>query len=214
MVTRGDDGRPADRVAIVTGGSRGIGRVVTRSLARRGYLVVISYAGDQPAADRAVEEVLAARGSALAIRADVADQLDVERLFAETREAFGGVDVVVHAASPLDGPGAFVVNREAARRLRDGGSIVNLPSTAAACAAAVEAITHDLAAELRSRDISVNAVVPGLLGAVPPAAIAELVTCLVSGDASPPQRSGHPDRGRHRHDDPPWSASVIVDPTP
>jgi len=213
MMTRGDDGIPTDRVAIVTGGSRGLGREVTHTLARRGYPVVVSYARNQQAADTAVEEVLAARGSALAIRADVADQLDVERLFAETTEAFGGVDVLVLAAGRLvlgpvadldrdqldaqervDGLGASVVNREAARQLRDGGSIVNLcgavvglaPPVAAAHSAhvaAVEAITHDLAAELRDRDITVNAVVAGPLGAVRAAAIAELVACLVSSDA-------------------------------
>ena len=78
-----------ERVAIVTGGSRGVGREVVRKLANRGYAVVVGYIRDQGAADSIVEEVLAAGGIALTIRADVADELDVERMFAETTEAFG-----------------------------------------------------------------------------------------------------------------------------
>jgi 3-oxoacyl-[acyl-carrier protein] reductase len=89
-----------ERVAIVTGGSRGVGRRVARRLARSGYAVVVGYAHDQRAADAAVAEILAAGGAAVAVRADVTDEIDVERLFAETIEAFGGVDLVVHAAAP------------------------------------------------------------------------------------------------------------------
>jgi NAD(P)-dependent dehydrogenase (short-subunit alcohol dehydrogenase family) len=71
-----------------------------RKLANRGYAVVVGYIRDRGAADSIVEEVLAAGGTALTIRADVADELDVERMFAET-DAFGGVDVVVHAAGQV-----------------------------------------------------------------------------------------------------------------
>jgi 3-oxoacyl-[acyl-carrier protein] reductase len=128
-------------VAIVTGGSRGIGRVVVGLLARRGYAVVVAYLHDRRAAEATVEEVLAGGAPALAVRADVADDLDVERLFAETIEGFGGVDVVVHAVASrgsgtsvadcdlvefealcrINTRAAFLVTREAARRLRDGG---------------------------------------------------------------------------------------------
>ncbi len=101
VVTDLGDMTSTGRVAIVTGGSRGIGHEVARTLARRGYAVVIDYARNQAVADAAVEEILAANGIAVAVRADVADELDVERLFAETTEAFGGVDVVVHAAGRL-----------------------------------------------------------------------------------------------------------------
>jgi 3-oxoacyl-[acyl-carrier protein] reductase len=204
--------RPIDRVAIVTGGSRGIGRAVAHQLARRHYAVVVDYAHDQRAGDRAVDEVLAAGGTALAVRADVADELDVERLFAESTEAFGGVDVVVHAAGLVavesvadhdldlfdalqrtNVRGTFVVARQAARRLRPGGAIVNLscaaaqlapPGYAAAAAskAAVEALTRVLAGELAGRDITVNAVAPRLddPGSSTAAAVADVVTFLVS----------------------------------
>jgi 3-oxoacyl-[acyl-carrier protein] reductase len=188
-VTTHPEGRtPTHRVAIVTGGSRGVGREVARTLAGRDYAVVIDYARNQAAAEAAVEEVLAANGTALAVRADVADEIDVARLFGETTEAFGGVDVVVHAAGEMVlGPlvdydldrfdallrtnvrGMFVVNQLASRQLRSGGAIVNLswasagsapPNHAAyaACQGAVEVLTPMLARELCGRDITVNAV--------------------------------------------------------
>jgi 3-oxoacyl-[acyl-carrier protein] reductase len=201
-----------ERVAIVTGGSRGVGREVVRKLANRGYAVVVGYIRDQGAADSIVEEVLAAGGTALTIRADVADELDVERMFAETTEAFGGIDILVHAAGQVIlGPvadhdidrfdalqrtnvrGTFLVNRQAARQLREGGTIVNLSGCAvapalptdaasAASSAAVEAMTRVLAGELRGRHITVNAVAPGLETPGDPAVIADIAAFLVSGD--------------------------------
>ena len=155
-----------DAVAIVTGGSCGAGRDVARDLASRGYAVVVVYLRDQGEAEAAVEEIVAANGTALAVRADVADELDVERLFDETTAAFGGVDVVVHARVR----GAAVVNRQAARRLRHGGAIVDVSSC--------DAITPDLAHELRARDITVNGLAAGL---EPPGAdhhTAELIALL------------------------------------
>jgi 3-oxoacyl-[acyl-carrier protein] reductase len=137
-------------VAIVTGGSCGVGREIARALASRGYAVVVVYLRDQGAAEAAVDEILAANGTALAVRADVVDELDVERLFDETRAAFGSVEVVVHTAlrsSP-------VVNQEAARQLSDGGAIVSVSSS--------DPISPVLAAELRSRGISINGLAPGL----------------------------------------------------
>jgi len=143
------NGSPAGRVAIITGGSRGVGRATARRLAVIGYAVVVGYLHDQRAAESAVEEILTNNGNAVAIRADIADDLDVNRLFVETIAAFGGIDVVVHAAGRritasgvtevgLDEFDAlvrtntratFVVNREAARHLRAGGAIVNLSSS-------------------------------------------------------------------------------------
>jgi 3-oxoacyl-[acyl-carrier protein] reductase len=180
---------PTGRVAVVTGGSRGVGGATVRRLAAVGYAVVVDYLHDQRAAESTVEEILANNGNAVAIRADIADDLDVTRLFAETIAAFGGIDVVVHAAGSritasevtevgLDEFDAlmrtntratFVVNREAARQIRDGGAIVNLSSSAggsslrthglyAATKAPADMLTRALAVELRERDITVNAV--------------------------------------------------------
>jgi 3-oxoacyl-[acyl-carrier protein] reductase len=149
-VAQPTDSRSAYAVAIVTGGSRGVGREIARRLAGRGYAVVVVYVRDQPEAEAAVEEILAANGAAIAVRADLTDELDVKRLFDETTAAFGGVDVVVHTGVG----GNSVVNREAARRLRHGGAIVSVSGS--------EAITPGLADELRARDITVDGLVPGI----------------------------------------------------
>ncbi len=199
-------------VAIVTGGSGGIGRAIARKLAIGDYSVVINYINSQPEADAAVEEILAANGTAVAVRADIADALDVERLFTETIDAFGRVDVVVHAAARMilgtvtgydlqtfdalqrvNVRGTFVVNQQASLHLRDGGAIVNfsssvvglaLPSYAAYAASksAVDAITPVLARELRARNITVNAIALGLERPGAIADVAELVAFLVSED--------------------------------
>ena len=148
------DGIAVDRVAIVTGGSRGIGRATIIRLASRGYAVVVNYLHDQQAAEATVDAVLAGRGAAVAVRADAADDLDVQRLFAETVAAFGGVDVVVHAVTGRIDPtpvaetgldefdalyrintrATLIVDQEAARLVRSGGAIVNLSSSVAGSA--------------------------------------------------------------------------------
>jgi 3-oxoacyl-[acyl-carrier protein] reductase len=179
------------RVAIVTGGSRGIGRAVAQRLAADGLAVVLAYFGNADEADTAVTEIETAGGRAVAVRADVADEHDVATLFATAQERFGGVDVVVHAAGrmalapvaeldldELDAlhrtniRGTFVVDQAAARTLRPGGSIVNFSTSVIGLAfptygayvaskGAVEALTLVLARELRGRDVTVNAVAPG-----------------------------------------------------
>ena len=205
------NGSPAGRVAIVTGGSRGVGRATVRRLAARGYAVVVNYLHDQRAAELTVEAILTDNSDAIAVRADVADDLDVQRLFAETIAAFGGIDVVVHAAgsritaSPVTGAGldefdalvrintraTFVVNREAARHLRNGGAIVNLSSSAegsslrtyglyAATKAITDVLTQALALELRERDITVNAVSPAIHGPCIPDRVTDIIAYLLS----------------------------------
>jgi 3-oxoacyl-[acyl-carrier protein] reductase len=179
------------RVALVTGGSRGIGRATALELARGGHDVVVSYASNHAEAKAAVQAVEAGGGRAVAVPADVADEDSVAALFDRAEETFGGLDVVVHAAgrmalstivdldlSDLDAlhrtniRGTFVVNQQAARRLRRGGAIVNFSTSVvdlqfptygayAASKGAVEAITLILARELRGRDITVNSVAPG-----------------------------------------------------
>jgi hypothetical protein len=106
---------------IVTGGSRGTGRGLARALSGAGYAVVIGYAHGQREADATVDEILAAGGAAVGIRADVADELDVERLFFETREEFGGVEVVVEAPGWL----SELVQQEAVRHVRAPGAIAS-----------------------------------------------------------------------------------------
>ncbi|MEU2731003.1 SDR family oxidoreductase [Streptomyces griseoviridis] len=179
------------RVAIVTGGSRGIGREVAQRLAADGLAVVVGYAGNEKAAQDAVRTIEEAGGTAFPARADVADETEVAALFDLAETTYGGIDVVVHAAgrmplSPvvdldladLDAVyrtnirGTFVVDQQAARRLRPGGTIVNFSTSIlglafpgygayAASKGAVEALTLILARELRGQDVTVNAVAPG-----------------------------------------------------
>ena len=153
-------------VAIVTGGSCGPGRELASSLARRGDAVAVVYLRDQDGAEAVVEAILDARGTAVAVRADLTDELDVERLFDETRVAFGRVDIVAHAARR----GSTVVYRQAARSLRQGGAIVSVSGA--------EVIMPGLARELRSRGITVNGLVPGLEPPGRDHEVGDLVTLL------------------------------------
>jgi 3-oxoacyl-[acyl-carrier protein] reductase len=179
------------RVAIVTGGSRGIGRETAERLSKDGFAIVVNYAGNRGEAEAAVKSITSTGGEATAVQADVADEEAVARLFDASEQAFGGVDVVVHAAgvmplAPLvdldldvldrlyrtNVRGTFVVDQQAARRVRPGGTIVNFSSSVvglalpgyaayAASKGAVEAMTLIIARELRGRDVTVNAVAPG-----------------------------------------------------
>ncbi|MFB8133608.1 SDR family oxidoreductase [Streptomyces mirabilis] len=179
------------RVAVVTGGSRGIGRETAERLAADGYAVVVNYAGNEAEADKTVAAITEAGGEAIAVRADAADETEVAALFDATESTYGGVDVVVHAAGvmalaplvdlDLDAldrmhrtniRGTFVVDQQAARRLRAGGALINFSSSVIALAipgysayaatkGAVEAMTLIVARELRGRDVTVNAVAPG-----------------------------------------------------
>lgn len=179
------------RVAIVTGGTGGIGQAVCERLTGDGCAVVVNYAGRSSEAENLVKTIVDRGGRAIAARADVADENDVAALFEAAETAFGGVDVVVNTAgimelSPLADldlavldrmhriniRGTFVVAREAARRVRTGGAIINFSTSMvkialpgygayAASKGAVDALTLILAKELRGRDITVNAVAPG-----------------------------------------------------
>lgn len=87
-----------DRVALVTGASKGIGAAIAKELAAAGAAVVVNYANDRTGADAVVTEIMEAGGRAVALRGDVSKSADVRRLFAETAEAFGSLDIVVNNA--------------------------------------------------------------------------------------------------------------------
>jgi 3-oxoacyl-[acyl-carrier protein] reductase len=187
----GADSATGRRVAIVTGGSRGIGRGVVEELAGAGLAVVVGYGANRAEAKETLAAAEAKGAAAIAVAADVADEAAVSGLFDAAETSFGGVDVVVNAAgimslAPLadfdlgvldrmlrtNVRGTFVVNQQAARRVRAGGAIVNFSSSVigrvlptytgyAASKAAVEAMTFVLAHELRGRDVTANAVAPG-----------------------------------------------------
>lgn len=179
------------QVALVTGASRGIGAAIAERLAADGFTVIINYAGNQQLADELVRNIEQRGGRALAAKADVSDPQAVRQLFDRVEQAFGGVDVLVNNAGVIElAPvaemsdaqvdrlidinlkGTFNTLREAAKRLRDNGHIINFSSSVvgllqpgygmyAASKAAVEALTSVLAKELRGRAITVNAIAPG-----------------------------------------------------
>ncbi|MCS2608784.1 SDR family oxidoreductase [Halomonas dongshanensis] len=179
------------KVALVTGGSRGIGAAIALKLAEEGFAVVVNYAGNHAAADSVVKKIIDAGGKAHAMQANIADAAAVQALFERIEATHGRLDVLVNNAgimtlAPLGQMAPSVVDaqidinlkgtintlREAANRLQDGGRIINLSTSVvglklenyavyAATKAAVETLTAILAKELRGRDITVNAVAPG-----------------------------------------------------
>jgi 3-oxoacyl-[acyl-carrier protein] reductase len=135
-------------VAIVTGGSFPAGRYVARGLARWAWPVVIVYLDHQSRAEATVAEIIAAGGTTITVRADLADDLDVQRLFTESIAEFGGVDVVVHTTSNS----AALLCQHAARHVHRRGAIV--------ITSAPELITPQVASQLRERGIAVERVPP------------------------------------------------------
>lgn len=192
------------KVAIVTGGSRGIGRAISETLARQGATVVVNYAKSANAANEVVAGIEARGGNAIAIQADISSVDDVRRLYAEAQQKLGHIDIVVNNAGvlPASTPvaqetektwdevygllkGTYFSMQEAARRLPDGGRIINISSSTtrtwsagsaiyASAKIAVEQMTRSLSRELGPRNITVNAVIPGLTD-----------TDMVSGMAGP-----------------------------
>jgi 3-oxoacyl-[acyl-carrier protein] reductase len=181
----------SSRVAIVTGASRGIGAALAQRLARDGFAVVVNYASSAKEAEALVAGIQADGGSAIAVKANVADPDDVRAMFDAAEAQLGKVDVLVNNAGVLktipivdatdadydqqfdiNVRGTFNTLREAARRLNDGGRVINFSSTTVATnlpgygiyiatKAAVESFTRVFSKELRGRNITVNAVAPG-----------------------------------------------------
>jgi 3-oxoacyl-[acyl-carrier protein] reductase len=180
-----------NKVAIVTGASRGIGAAVAERLAADGFTVVINYSGDAKSAEALARKIEGNGGRALAAKADVSDVKAVHAMFEAAEAAFGGVDVLVNNAGVMklakiadsddalfdqqiavNLKGSFNAMREAGKRLRDGGRIVNFSTSVvgtrletygvyAATKSAIETMTAILSKEMRGRHITVNAVAPG-----------------------------------------------------
>ncbi|EJO7007410.1 SDR family oxidoreductase [Listeria monocytogenes] len=179
------------RVAFILGGSGGIGKAVVNKLVEQNFAVAVHYAGNKAKAEALVESIVKSGGEAISVGGDVADEAQMIRAFDFIESQFGGIDVVVNTAgimklSPIatldmdefdliqrtNVRGTFVVSKQAALRVRNGGAIINFSTSVTrtsfptygayvASKAGVESLTLILARELRGKDITVNAVAPG-----------------------------------------------------
>src|SRR5438552_6416725 len=96
------NGKLNGKVAVVTGASKGIGAGIAKHLAAEGAAVVVNYGSSKESADRVVDEISKRGAKAIGVQADVAKKKDIERLFAETKKAFGKVDILVNNAGVYD----------------------------------------------------------------------------------------------------------------
>ena len=184
---------PADpsRTALVTGATGGMGRQIVEVLAEQGWNLALAHSADSDTTDQWVQELTSRGHQVLSQAADIAEESAVGDLFDVATSHFGGLDAVVHTAG-INRPGtvadldmtdfdaihrtnvrgSFLVNQQAARNVRSGGTIVNVSSTVVRLAppalsaytaskAAIDSLTRALSKELAGRDITVNAVAPG-----------------------------------------------------
>jgi len=179
------------KVALVTGGAKGIGASIVEKLASNNFAVVINYASSADAANELVEQIKSKGGQAIAVQADVSKTTQAESLFAAALQEFGKVDVLVNNAGVMalstlnetsdddfnkqfdvNMKGVFNMLRLASTHLNQGGSIINLSTSVvglklerygvyAATKSAVETMSAILSKELRGKDVAVNCVAPG-----------------------------------------------------
>ncbi|MEP9357208.1 glucose 1-dehydrogenase [Sphingomonas sp. KR3-1] len=183
----------ADKVAIVTGASKGIGAGIARALAAEGAAVVVNYASSKAGADAVVSEITAAGGKAIAVQGDVSKADQAQGLVDAAIKEFGRLDVLVNNSgvyefASLDATteelyrrtfdvnvlGVLLTTQAAAKHLGEGASVINISSAVTSLfpaesavytgtKGAVDAITGVLANELGPRKIRVNAINPGVV---------------------------------------------------
>ncbi len=213
----------SNKSALVTGGSRGIGRAIVERLARDGATVTFSYLRDDAAAAEVVESVRAAGGAAWSLKADQGKSGDIRALFDAAEAHGGGLDIVVNNAAigfvglladtsdedfdrvmTTNLRGTFIALRAAAQRIRDHGRIVNvstvntvLPEPGiglyAASKGAIEQFTVVAAHELGSRGITVNTVSPGATDTDMLRSLNSTEELVAMAQMSPLGRIGRPD---------------------
>lgn len=184
--------RLADRVALITGASRGIGRAIAESYAREGAKVIVNYASNARAAEAVIAAIKDGGGQAYASQANIVDIAAQRKLFDDAERVFGRLDIVVANAHPGLGHGLItklsddavdqqlavlksyvVALQEAGRRVRDGGVIITVSSAAtrlalpdvglyASVKLAIEQLSRTLSRELAPRGVRVLSLAPGL----------------------------------------------------
>jgi 3-oxoacyl-[acyl-carrier protein] reductase len=182
-----------NKVAVVTGASKGIGAAIAQALAAEGASVVVNYASSKAGADRVVEAITSAGGRAVAVAGDVSKAADARGLIDAAIKNFGRLDILVnnsgvyefapieavteeqfHRAFNINVLGAILTTQAAVKHLGEGASIINIGSGVSrltpafstvytATKAALDAITGVLARELGPKKIRVNTINPGMV---------------------------------------------------
>ncbi|WP_422083517.1 SDR family oxidoreductase [Ulvibacterium sp.] len=181
----------SNKVALITGASRGIGAEIASQMAAAGAKVIVNYSGSKSDAQKVAEQIKTNGGDAIAIQADVSNAQDVKNLFDTAMAHYGKVDVLVNNAGimintlikdttdedfakqmDVNVKGVFNTLREAAIKLAENGSVINFSTSVnrimlptygpyVATKAAVEQLTRVFAKEVGSRGINVNSISPG-----------------------------------------------------
>jgi 3-oxoacyl-[acyl-carrier protein] reductase len=179
------------KVALITGGSRGIGACIVKTLVADGFAVAVNYSSSAEEAEILVADIKANGGNALAVKCNVANSVEVENMFNTVENQLGKINVLVNNAGvmklatlaqsndelfdsqiAINLKGTFNTLRLAAERVANGGRIINLSTSVvglkletygvyAATKSAVETMSAILAKELRGKSITVNSIAPG-----------------------------------------------------
>ena len=194
----------SEKTAVVTGGSRGLGRAICLELARGGANVMLCYAGNEAAANETVAACESLGAKAVAIRCDVSKEDEVKALMDAALKTFGHIDILVNNAG-ITRDGLLMMMKPEARQMvkQRYGRIVNLSSVVglrgnagqvnyAASKAGVIGMTKSLAKELAGRNITVNAVAPGFIDTDMTAALTETAKNAALGSI-PMGRMGTPE---------------------
>lgn len=183
----------ANKVAVVTGASKGIGAAIAKAFAAEGAAVVVNYASSKAGAEAVVEQIVQAGGKAVAVKGDVSKSADAQGIIDAAISNFGRLDVLVNNSGiyqfgaigdvteelyrkmfDINVLGVLLTTKAASAHLGEGGSIINISSAVTSLLppessiytgtkGAVDAITGVLAKELGARKIRVNAILPGMV---------------------------------------------------